>query len=82
MSENNDLLTIQGKVQIQDSNNNILIDTNNKILKWGKYKILSSLFSTRNEVIDSIKYLELYSDSMQNFNNIQDYKALSLVKRY
>lgn len=82
MSENNDLLTIQGKVQIQDSNNNILIDTNNKILKWGKYKILSSLFSTRNEVIDSIKYLELYSDSMQNVNNIQDYKALSLVKRY
>lgn len=82
MSNENDILSIQGKIEIQDSKENILIDTNNTILKWGKYKILSSLYQTRNETIDSIKYLELYSNSMQNKNSIQDYKSLSLVKRY
>ena len=82
MSNENDILSIQGKVEIQDKQGNTLIDTNNTILKWGKYKLLQSLFQTRNESIDAIKYLELYSDSMQNKNIIQDYKQLSLVKRY
>jgi hypothetical protein len=58
----------------------LLFENKNDILVYGKYKILSSLFSSKNEIIDGIKYLELYQSSADNLSNINNYNYLYKIK--
>lgn len=71
---------IYGYVEIKDKNGKLLFENKNDILVYGKYKILSSLFSSKNEIIDGIKYLELYQSSADHLSNINNYNYLYKIK--
>lgn len=72
---------ISGLVEIFDKNHNLIFKEKNTILPFGKYKILSSLFSTKNEQLDGIKYLELYLSSGNNLQVMKNYNYLHKIKQ-
>lgn len=72
---------IYGEVEILDKNNKTLYIKKNNILTFGKYKIISSLFQSKNEWVDGIKYLELYLSSQSNLNNISQYNDMYKVEQ-
>lgn len=73
---------IKGFAEVKDKNGNIIQKNDNEILPWGKYKIMSSMFQTKNEWIDGIKYLELTQDNMHNTEHLGSYLNLNIKKRF
>ncbi len=71
---------IQGYVEILNKDKKIIYESNNTILPFGKYKLLSSLFTTKNEQVDGIKYLELYHSSDEDLTEIRNYNILNRIK--
>lgn len=78
----NDKTQIRGIVEIRDKDRKLLYENKNTILPFGKYKILSSLFSSKNESVDGIKYLELYLSSDDDLNEIKNYNNLHKIKTF
>ncbi len=73
---------LYGEVEILDKNKNVLFKSNNTILPYGKFKILSSLFSSKNEGIDGIKFLELYHTSDDHIIDLSYYNTLHKIKSF
>lgn len=73
---------IKGFAEVKDKNGNIIQKDNNSILPWGKYKLISSLFQTKNEWVDGIKYIELSSETMNDKTLLESYLNLNIKKRF
>lgn len=75
-------MSINGYVEIYDLNKEkVILEKQNTILPFGKYKIVSQLFQTKKEHLDGIKYLELFDTPFEVKYDINSYNKMNLVRR-
>ena len=79
-------MSVHGIVTIKDSKTGeVLFNKKNRITMYGKTLLFSSLYRSRYESLDGIKYLDVFkftNPSIHKFSTLEDYKLLEVKKRF